>query len=172
MIQRLISKVEKIQKNIERVGDVVGDVVSERQDVILSLNKDQMLLGRDAEGSVLSPSYLNDPYFKTPNQAQRYAGMKYSLESKHRAMIENPTLYPSKDKNTPNLIVTGPFQGGMFIRSSVDSFTIGSTYRDSGEIDSKYRGVVFGLSPESKEFFYNHYLKERLKSLIYGVQLS
>lgn len=167
MIQDLRKRIKRIQKNLTHIGDKIGEVVESRKDVILSLNRDQMLLGRDAEGKVLSPTYLDDPYFTSPDKAERYAHMKYKLESEHRAMIEHPSLYPDKDKNTPNLIVTGVFQSGMFINVGSGTFTIGSTYKDSNDIESKYRGLVFGLSPESKEYFYNHYLKERLKTLIF-----
>ena len=55
-----------------------------------------MLLGQNAKGEVLTPSYLNDPYFDNYLQAQMYAAMKYSLESWHKERIENPTLYESQ----------------------------------------------------------------------------
>ena len=167
MIQDLRKRIKRVQKNLTHIGDKIGEVVESRKDVILSLNRDQMLLGRDAEGKVLTPSYIDDPYFKTKRHADMYRHMKYKLESEHRARIEHPSLYPDKDKNTPNLIVTGVFQSGMFINVGSGTFTIGSTYKDSNDIESKYRGLVFGLSPESKEYFYNHYLKERLKTLIF-----
>lgn len=165
-IREILDRVTQMQKNIGGVGEVIGKAVNDNRDVILSLNKDQMLLGRNAEGKEFTPSYLNDDYFRTPESAMRYAEMKYRLEAEHKTRISNPTLYPSKGKDTPNLIVTGLFQDGMFIETDKDSFTIDSNYIESAEIEQKYGGLVFGLSPESKVFFYDHYLKKKLINLL------
>lgn len=166
-IRDLLKRVEKVKSKLNKVGETIGDVVEAEKETILSLNKDQMLLGRNADGKEFTPSYLNDDYFTTPEKAIRYAEMKYRLEPEHTIRITNPTLYPSKGKDTPNLIVTGKFQDGMFIEANKDSFTIDSNYIESQEIENKYGGLVFGLSPESKEFFYKHYLKDKLKRLIF-----
>lgn len=165
-IRDLLSRVSQMQKNIGGVGEVIGKTVNDNRDVILSLNKDQMLLGRDAEGKEFLPSYLNDDYFRNPESAMRYAEMKYRLEAEHKMRISHPTLYPDKGKDTPNLIVTGLFQDGMFIETDRDSFTIDSNYIESAEIEQKYGRLVFGLSPESKAFFYEHYLKRKLINLL------
>lgn len=166
-IGEIISRLTRIQEEvIGGISDVVGDVVSRERGVLLSLNKDQMLLGRNTDGKPFRPTYLNDPYFKTREQAKAYAAMKKKLESEHHARIENPTLYPEKSPNTPNLIVTGPFQDGMFITTDTKSFLIGSTYADSDEIESKYDNLVFGISPESKKFFYEHYIHPELLKLL------
>ena len=155
-----------MRKNIGNVDGVIAETVDNNKEVILSLNKDQMLLGRNAEGKEFTPSYLNDDYFRSPESAMRYAEMKYRLEAEHKMRISHPTLYPDKGKDTPNLIVTGLFQDGMFITSNRDSFTIDSNYIESADIERKYGGLVFGLSPESKAFFYDHYLKKKLINLL------
>lgn len=157
-IQDIINRLESIRKNINSVPEIVSKVVEDNKDVILSLNRDQMLLGRDTEGEVLSPSYLQDPYFKSQEAAQAYARMKYALESQHNSYIWNPQLYPDKDRNTPNLIVRGDFQNAMFITANKTSYTIGSTYIDSPAINSKYKNRIFGLAPKSKEYFYREWI--------------
>lgn len=148
------------------INNTIARIVSEKQDVLLSLNRDQMLLGRNSDGNTFTPGYLDDPYFKSDKQARAYANMKYKLESEHNALIENPTIFPRKNRDTPNLIVTGPFQNNMFIRVDADRFLIGSTYNDSDEIENKYEGLVFGLAPESKEFFYEKYIKFELIKML------
>lgn len=165
-IGEFIEKIEKLKQAINQVPERVTEVVVENQEVLLSLNRDQMLLGRDAEGNTLTPGYLDDPYFDTPEQAAAYADMKYRLESNHRARIENPTIYPDKDRNTPNLIVTGPFQDNMFILPESDSFLIGSTYPEAKDIDGKYGGKVFGVAPASRDYFYRYYIHPALLKLL------
>ena len=168
MIRDLIKRYDRIRKKITDIDSTIDEVVEKNKDVLLSLNRDQMLLGRDAKGNELFPGYLNDPYFDNSAQAQAYAAMKQRLEAKHNARIENPTIYPAKNRNTPNLIVTGPFQDNMFIITSPGKFTIGSTYVDSGDIERKYNNEVFGISPGSVMFFYDNYLKPALMRLIYN----
>lgn len=165
-IQELIKKFEAVQKSISEIPVTVSNIVVREQNVLLSLNRDQMLLGRNAEGEVLTPSYLDDPYFDNSRQAEAYANMKYRLESEHKARIENPTIYPDKDRNTPNLIVTGPFQDNMFILPEGQSFLLGSTYSDARDIEEKYHGLVFGIAPASKMFFYKNYLRPALLKLL------
>lgn len=166
MIRDLIKEYGKIRKRIKTVDGTVAKVVDKRKDVILSLNRDQMLLGRNASGNLFTPGYLQDPYFDTPAQAQAYAAMKERLLPSHNARIENPTIYPAKPKDAPNLIVTGPFQDSMFIMAGGDSFTIGSTYVDAPDIERKYNNDVFGLAPSSSLFFYEHYIRPALERLL------
>lgn len=168
MIRDLIKRYDRIRKKITDIDSTIDEVVEKNKDVLLSLNRDQMLLGRDAKGNELFPGYLNDPYFDNSAQAQAYAAMKQRLEAKHNARIENPTIYPMKRRDTPNLIVTGPFQDNMFITTSPGQFTIGSTYVDSGDIERKYNNEVFGIAPGSVMFFYENYLKPALMRLIYN----
>lgn len=158
-LQDRINRYQRVRDNIASIPSVLNKVVSDNKDVIISANRDQMLLGRNSSGRTLSPSYLQDPYFKSKVQAESYARMKYALESTHLGRLWNPEqLYPDKDRNTPNLIVTGLFQDSMFIATSVDSFEIGSTYLGSKDIDRKYGGV-FGLADKSKEYFYREFIK-------------
>ena len=159
-IQNRINRYKALSNAIKNVPNVINKVVNDNKDVLLSLNRDQMLLGRDNKGNVLSPSYLSDPYFSSPAKAQAYARMKYALESMHNSLLWYPVqLFPDKDRNTPNLIVSGKFQDAMFISTSGDSFTIGSSYIDSSNINAKYKNNVFGIAPESAAYFYREYIR-------------
>lgn len=141
-------------------------VANENQDVLISLNRDQMLLGRDAKGESFTPGYTEDPYFKSPQKAKAYKEKKVKLESSHKSRMSNVQLYPDKDSNTPNLIVTGTFQDAMFITISESEYTIGSTYIDSSDINAKYNNAVFGLAPKSKVYFYNNWIHPAIMKMI------
>ena len=157
-INDMIQQLETLRTRIDTVPEVVEWMVHGHRDEILSLNKDQMLLGRNVKGELLGPDYLNDPYFETPEEAETYARMKYVLEGTHKARIEHALNYPDKPRNTPNLIVTGPFQDSMYVSTDSEGFTIGSNYEEAGAIETKYDRLVFGLAPLSKEYFYETYL--------------
>lgn len=158
---------------IKGVSEVVSKTTNDNKDVLLSLNRDQMLLGRNNAGDTFTPGYLNDPYFKTQTKAQAYKKMKIGLEKQHsgRMRFSNVQLYPDKDSDTPNLIVTGPFQDSMYITLSSSEYTLGSTYIDASDINAKYNNAVFGLAPRSKEYFSKYwthpaivkYIKEKTR---------
>lgn len=168
-LQIRVNRYQRIIESIKRVPEAINKTITDNKDVLLALNRDQMLLGRDNEGNVLSPSYLNDPYFSSPEKAQAYARMKYGLEPYHKSMLWFPMqLYPDKERNTPNLIVTGSFQDAMFITASSNSFTIGSTYIDSEDIETKYHNKVFGIAPNSKEYFYREFIRTLLINALNG----
>jgi len=168
MIRDLMDRFEWLQDRIGETPVLVGGIVEEYDDVILSLNRDQLLSGRNTEGMPLTPGYLDDPYFNSRDAAERYARMKYALESQHRARMWNPQLFPDKDSNTPNLIVRGDFQDGMYINTTKDSYGIGSTYHSSNDIETKYHHRVFGLAEVSKSYFWNNFLGPSLKKA-YGL---
>ena len=155
-----------------RIGGFDGELdrlVEEKKDVILQLNRDQLKYGRDSGGNLLTPDYLSDPYFKTPEAAQDYANMKYRLEAGHWFLIKHPLNYPGKPKNTPNLIVRGDFQHGMHITTGAGRHTIDSTYDASGDIESKYNDKVFGLSPEAVRYLWEVYLANPLFGYVWDV---
>jgi hypothetical protein len=156
---------EKFSAAYRAIPETISNTVDQTQDVLLDINRDQMLQGRDADGNLLAPTYTNDPYFKTPEAAGRYSKMKYILEVVHRNRIRNAELYGEKPTDVPNLIVTGPFQNNMFIRVTKSSYEIGSTYGDANDINSKYKNRVFGIAPRYKAYYWFNYLRKAIFGL-------
>lgn len=145
------------------IYEVAAKVAAREKSVLLDLNRDQLLSGRNAEGSLLSPDYLTDSYFDTRERAEAYAKRKDSLLDGHNSLIRHRGLYPGKPRNTPNLIVTGPFQDGMHILVSGRDYEIDSSYRDAGNIKRKYDNRVFGFAPPSVEYFFNEYIRAEVQ---------
>lgn len=173
-LKALHEKTTELQRRLETLPEAIRECVDYNQDEILQLRKDELLLGRDSDGNPFTPGYTEDPYFKTPQAADAYADYKYRAEAIHAARIEHVLKYPNKDSNTPNLRYTRDrynslsFHDQMFIRTSKDSFIIGSTFKDASLINAKYHNKVFDLGPGAKEYFrkwllfpalYNHIWK-------------
>ena len=151
---------------MQELPNVLIDEVEKEKEMILSLNRDQLLAGRNSDGQLLSPGYLQDPYFKTKGQAEAYLRMKLALESMHksRMMFANVLNFPVKPSVTPNLIVKGNFHDGMFMNVSGDKMVFGSTYEESNDIEQKYDNKVFGLTDEAKRVFWVQKLRETVLS--------
>lgn len=171
-IEGKLAFITERQKRVDNWPEVIETIVARYGHELVGLNQSQLLLGRNTDGELLSPTYLNDPYFKTKEAAQAYAAKKKRLEWAHRPRIIFPINYPNKPSDTPNLIVRGNFHDGMYVKSSSDSFTIGSrpraplTITDADDIERKYNNKVFGLTPLSKEFWWNYRLRQELYDYI------
>jgi hypothetical protein len=150
------------------LNDAVSSEAAQTSDVILALNRDQMLYGRDALGNVLKPDYLDDPYFqkfKDPlKKAVQYKKMKIALEDLHynRIGFQSIQLFPDKSPDTPNLLVNGNwFMNYLFINISKEGYEVSSTGQVTSDIEQKY-GKVFGLAPASKTYYWNGFLRRAL----------
>ena len=75
---------------------IVNESLEENIPLMLSINKNQLWDGKNADGSDITPSYLDDPYFKTQKQAIVYANWKWRI-----------TPNPKRNKYTPNLFING-----------------------------------------------------------------
>jgi hypothetical protein len=140
---------------------VVAEKVRETSDVIMNMNQDQLLYGRNALGEELKPGYLSDPYFNSHKQAKAYLAKKIDLEAEHQGRMYyfGIQLFPEKDKDTPNLLINGNwFFNHFFIEVSNDTYTIGSMGVAAPDIELKYGKAVYGMAPQSKEYYYKHWI--------------
>lgn len=163
------SAIEDRIRRLETIPDAIRECVEYNKDEILQIRKDEILLGRDSDGNPFRPTYTSDPYFKSPQAAEAYADHKYRLEAIHNARIEHVLNYPNKDSNTPNLRLTRDrynslsFQDQMFIRVDRESYLIGSTFKDSTQLNAKYGGKVFDLGPGAKLLIWSKLLLPHLR---------
>lgn len=162
----LQERIKYALNGVKNFENNLGDLVVNNEDMLFDLNWSQILQGRNNEGELFTPTYQNDPYFKTPEGAERYAKFKEGLVSSHNALIIHP-LFTQKPSNTPNLIVTGAFLFSIFITTNKQSFTLGATWHKADDINNKYGGKVFGLSPQAVAFFRKNVLIPELRKTIY-----
>lgn len=161
----IAAKYEYLQERLRIISELpafTAEVVRKYGDVLLQLNQDGMLLGRNTDGEEFTPGYLEDPYFKTPEQARAYYVRKQDVRAQNRARIKYPLNYVDKSPNTPDLRVTGPFQDSMYITFTSDGFEIYSSYEDTPLIVQKYQNKVFGLTPLAITYFWENYLRPEL----------
>lgn len=158
--------------NGDGIKSIVADEVNRTSDVILDLNRDQLLYGRDADGKDLSPTIVEDPYWDDKGgykAAYNYVLYKNRNKDLFDSMMSytKVQLFPSRSNIRPNLIhSTGSFFfNHFFINVSGNSYSIGSTGIASSDIEAKY-GKVYGLAPQSRSFYYQNWIRTRLWSEI------
>jgi hypothetical protein len=156
-------------------------MAAEHENVLLDMNRDQLLYGRNTEGELLTPGYLDDPYFNTEeakkrgDTAQGWYDMKVALEDEHRDKRKSlesryyfkVQLFPDKPSNTPNLFISGRwFYNNLFINVNqsghsyfIDSEGLSGIERGQKlknvprKIARKYGYKVYGVAPQSGDFF-------------------
>lgn len=150
------------------IKNTIADEVSKTADVILDLNRDQLLYGRDADGEQLTPSILEDPYWNDKGgyqAAENYVLFKNRNRDIFDAMMSYTKiqLFPSRSNIRPNLIhSTGSFFfNHFFINVGKTNYSIGSSGLAAPDIEAKY-GKVYGLAPQSRVFYYENWLRPRI----------
>jgi hypothetical protein len=125
--------INEIREALERVNihQAAVESIVETSEEYLHLNKNQLWAGKKASGADITPSYLDDPFFKTRKQAEAYASWKQRI-----------TPNPERNKYAPNLYINGFFYESLQIAVGVDI-----TFTGWPEVLQKYDDI-YGLTPE------------------------
>ena len=100
---------------------------------ILSGVKNQLWDGQKPDGSDITPSYLDDPFFKSRKQAEAYANWKMKISKNSR-----------RNKYAPNLFINGYFYNTLKVQTKDTAFEVNSSWN---EVGGKYKDAL-GLSLE------------------------
>lgn len=73
-------------------GQELQTIVEDNTDTIVDLQREQMLEGRGVDGEYIRPFYSENPYFKKPGAAQRYAEWKQKITPNAKRPIDVPNL--------------------------------------------------------------------------------
>lgn len=125
------------------IRSVVVDIIRSHEDIITTLNKAQLEQGETMLEEKISPEYYS---------------MVYALEKNQ--------MNPKSGMFTPDLLYTGSFYGGFFLRVSGDVFSISSTDSKTGDLELKYGKDIFGMSSSSLEIYTEKYFLPELKKFI------
>lgn len=113
-------------KNLD-VHREVKTTLGETRNVILDLNQDQMIHGRRADDSDITPEYTH-----------------FTRLSK---------IEKGRDPDVVTLYDTGEFYNAMFVDVGSDELEIDSTDYKSDDLQAKYGAGILGLSKGSKELY-------------------
>lgn len=145
-INNLLTAVEKID-----IGQTCSASVDTTKNDYLQKNRDQLFDGKTKSGADLSPSYLDDPYFKSPEAAQRYSDWKDRI-----------TPNDKRKKGVPNLFINGTFYRSLLVQVQGEEIKTESTFSESSDIVSKFSGDIYGLGGSYK----SEYIVENLAPVV------
>jgi hypothetical protein len=139
-VRETVRKLKKLQNNLPQIAE---DSMVETKDAFLELNKQQMYDGKNRLGENLTPSYLDDPYFKSRESAKRYSDWKDRI-----------TPSAKRPSGTPNLYISGAYYNSQFIQRSKGGLQYNASTPMAAKIEAKYPNL-YGLSAAYKIEYIN-----------------
>lgn len=131
--------VQRFRELRGREMEFAAKALEKDKEKILSLNRLQLFEGKDSDGNDLSPTYQEDPYFKTRESAQRYSDWKDKI-----------TPNPKRKPGVPNLYINGYFHNSIDASVRVDGIQFDSSFDKASSIENKFGSHIYGLNDESK----------------------
>lgn len=128
---RIARNAQKLSPNAAFVR-IVGK--KEVQEYILDLNRNQLLHGLDENGNLL-PRYVDDPFFKTREAAERYADWKDRINPNN----ETPS-------GIMNFYINGHFHQSLYF----EGHSIKTDSKIPDDAKERLRINIIGLTNESK----------------------
>lgn len=142
-------KITQVQECIDNLDRVISYAVIQRSPEIVDAVRTQLWNGQNAKGNDITPSYLDDPYFKTRKKAEGYARWKWSI-----------TPNASRNFYAPNLFINGFFHSILKIDPQTVTMDVSNSF-GRGILD-KYGEDTFCLNPSNNQVMEN--IKEELIS--------
>lgn len=149
-IEQLYKKVKSIGNVEDFIFDEIDKVVQENNETLTKMNTDQMLEGKTTKGTDITPSYLNDPYFKSKKAAQAYANWKNKI-----------TPNPKRGRYTPNLFINGYYHKSINVQSKDRYVEFYSNVALGQKIELKFKNVL-GLDEKNKEILSKQIVRPRI----------
>lgn len=146
----ILKKLESIN-----VKDAAAKSILGTEEKYGELLKDQLLHGKGSDGEDLKPGYLEDPYFKSRESAERYLKWKERI---------SPNV--GRNPNAPNLYITGVYHDSLSVKTNYDGVQISSSAPFSFNIEQKYGGKESILGGEfRKEYVFKTVRPEFVKQI-------
>jgi len=137
-----MAKAGTVLAMLERIRGInlaqeVGVIAGENLEEFTTLQKKQMMQGKNNKGELFAPKHSENPFFKTPAAGLRYAKWKQKL-------------FPETPFDVANLIITGYYHDSISFVVATDTITAQSSASFAGNIDNTFQNTALGLDPESK----------------------
>lgn len=122
-------------------GQELQTIVEDNTDEIVELQRQQMLEGRGVDGEYIRPFYSENPFFKKPGAAERYALWKQKI-----------TPNANRPLDVPNLFVDGTFHDSLFATVGQGSFEVDTSASFGDSVFDVHKNAQ-GLDEDSRMEF-------------------
>jgi hypothetical protein len=147
------------------VQALAAEAARRHRDALVDLQKDQLWAGQNLAGGDLTPSILDDPYFR----GNRRRAQGWSDYKDRQAQWAGNPAFPRRRAGTPNLIFsTGDVVWNpLRVVAEGDKLYLDTELSVANELEGKY-GPVFGLNPTGRAYFVEHFFRRELFEAIHA----
>lgn len=131
-----------------KMPEVAAEAIKGSGENLLTLNREQMLEGKRRDGNDISPSYFEDPWFKSIESATAYSEWKDRI-----------TPHPKRKKGVPNLFIVGTFHKSITLNLTGESLKFHSTFAAAADIERKFTGMIYSLNVEKRTVYVREFLR-------------
>lgn len=138
-----------------QIPETIEASLFSNEEKIISIQQGQIYDGKTNQNQDIRPLYTEDPYFKTPQQAQGYIKWKQRI-----------TPNSSRNPNAPNLFINGYFFNSLrLVKINSDVVVRSLAGGEIGKLDDKYQNL-FGLYEENQNKINNEIILPKIWELI------
>lgn len=168
ILDDLLARVRTAAGGIQ-TGTLIGSVIQNHPEDIMSLQREQLLQGKSASGKDIRPYYSEDVkprgYFNSVESAKRYADWKVTG-------ISYPAYGGARNPDAPNLYISGKFHSELGVQFSLTTVVVAPETTYAATIVAKYGSDTFGLMPENWNRIFYEYgayneLMNEIKAILY-----
>lgn len=124
------------------------EAIAETKGPLLDLNREQLMEGKRRDGKDVTPSYFEDPYFESVEEAVGYSDWKDEI-----------TPNSIRKRGTPNLFIIGKFHYSIDIKLSPFKIEFLSSSPIAKDIRKKYGPLIYSLNTEKKIKYLQSWLR-------------
>lgn len=158
-----MATIKSFKQKLERlnVADEAGKAIATTTTELVDFNRQQMMEGKRRDGNDISPSYLEDPWFKSLKQAQAYSNWKDRI-----------TPNPERKKGVPNLFIVGTYHNTIEAFMRDKKIVFHSTFDGAADIEKTFGDEIYGLNAEKRVEYIKEFLRpEFIKNIKISLQL-
>ena len=150
--------IDEVANIIRKISDGFEEAcircLEDNSDIVLSAVAEQLYSGQDGDGSHLSPTYDDDPYFEEEgywyHRAKDYKAWKYSITPP----ISGTMLgLPPRPDNVPNLYINGKFYSEITAARKGDVLVVDPGAGHGPAIVAKYGDTILNMGPTAMGYF-------------------
>lgn len=130
-------------------------VLNSISELAVASNRHQLFDGKLSTGEDLSPTYLEDPWFKSKESAQRYSDWKDEITPNTR-----------RKKGVPNLFINGAFHESIEVQAKGGGLLYKSSFFRASSIESKFGLNIYGLGGEYRDYYLEEVLEPEWQNRI------
>lgn len=146
-------------------GDVMNTLGNYRNEIV-DIIQEQLSVGLDGNEKKLTPSYMSDPWFQTSDAGIWQGKALQYMMWKEKITPPAPSWlgYPSRDKNTPNLWITGRFYSSIAAQLFSDRLVFVSEGTPmGGDIINKYGKDILKVGDKGVAHIVKYWVKPRME---------